>query len=74
VSTAKAKLEEVSIQESCKRLHLPTIASQCVRLAEQAVKEKQSNPTRPRLWIDISCLALQSKSADSQVPVVLAVR
>jgi len=45
VSTAKAKLEEVSIQESCKRLHLPTIASQCVRLAEQAVKEKQSNLT-----------------------------
>jgi DNA replication protein DnaC len=45
VSTAKAKLEEVSIQESCKGLHLPTIASQCVRLAEQAVKEKQSHLT-----------------------------
>jgi DNA replication protein DnaC len=45
VSTGKAKLEEVSIREACKRLHLPTIAGQCVRLAEQAVKEKQSHLT-----------------------------
>lgn len=45
MSTAKAKLEEASIKECCKRLHLPTIAGQCVRLAEQAVKEKQSHLT-----------------------------
>jgi DNA replication protein DnaC len=45
MSTAQTKLEEASIQESCKRLHLPTIASQCLRLAEQAVKEKQSHLT-----------------------------
>jgi DNA replication protein DnaC len=45
MSTAKAKLEEVSIKQCCKRLHLPTIAGQCVRQAEQAVKEKQSHLT-----------------------------
>jgi DNA replication protein DnaC len=45
MSGGKAKLEEVSIRESCKRLHLPTIAGQCMRLAEQAVKEKQSHLT-----------------------------
>ena len=45
MSASKAKLEEVSIKEFCKRLHLPTIAVQCVRLAEQAVKEKQSHLT-----------------------------
>jgi DNA replication protein DnaC len=43
VSASKAKLEEVAIKESCKRLHLPTIAGQCIRLAEQAAKEKQSH-------------------------------
>ncbi len=32
-------------KQSCKRLHMPTIAGQCVRLAEQAVKEKQSHLT-----------------------------
>lgn len=45
MSAAKANLEEASIKESCKRLHLPTIASQCARLAEQAVKEKQNHLT-----------------------------
>jgi DNA replication protein DnaC len=45
MNSGKAKLEEVSIRESCKRLHLPTIAGQCTRLAEQAVKEKQSHLT-----------------------------
>ena len=45
MSTGKARLEEVSIRESCKRLHLPTVAGQCTRLAEQAVKEKQSHLT-----------------------------
>ena len=45
MSASKAKLEEVAIKESCKRLHLPTIAGQCVCLAEQAVKEKLSHLT-----------------------------
>jgi DNA replication protein DnaC len=45
VTSGKAKLEEASIKEACKRLHLPTIAGQCVRLSEQAVKEKQSHLT-----------------------------
>ena len=31
------------IQQICKRLHMPTIAAQCARLAEQAIKEKQSH-------------------------------
>lgn len=45
MSTGKTKLEEASIRESCKRLHLPTIAGQCAHLAEQAVKEKHSHLT-----------------------------
>ena len=43
MSGGAAGLEEASIKQWCKRLHLPTMASQCVRLAEQAVKEKQSH-------------------------------
>lgn len=45
MSTGKTKFEEASIRESCKRLHLPTIAGQCAQLAEQAVKEKHSHLT-----------------------------
>ena len=45
MTTGKAKLEEASVKDACKRLHLPTIACQCVRLSEQAVKEKQSHLT-----------------------------
>lgn len=43
--STKAALEEASIKQWCQRLHLPTMAGQCVRLAEQAVKEKQSHLT-----------------------------
>jgi DNA replication protein DnaC len=43
MSEAKTALELASIKQSCSRLHLPTIASQCARLAEQAVKERQSH-------------------------------
>jgi DNA replication protein DnaC len=43
MSEARTTLEVASIKQSCKQLHLPTVASQCVRLAEQAVKEKQSH-------------------------------
>lgn len=45
MSEAKTALEVASIKQSCKQLHLPTIASQCLRMAEQAVKEKQSHLT-----------------------------
>jgi DNA replication protein DnaC len=45
MSEAKTALEAASIKQSCKRLHMPTIASQCVRLAEQAIKEKQNHLT-----------------------------
>lgn len=43
MSVAKTSLEVASIQQSCKRLHLPTMAGQCERLADQAVKESQSH-------------------------------
>jgi DNA replication protein DnaC len=43
VSETKTALEVASIKQSCQRLHLPTIASQSARLAEQAVKERQSH-------------------------------
>jgi len=45
VSEAKTALEVASIKQSCKQLHLPTMAGQCLRMAEQAVKEKQSHLT-----------------------------
>ncbi len=43
MSETKTALEVASIKQSCQRLHLPTIASQSARLAEQAVKERQSH-------------------------------
>lgn len=45
MSEAKTALEVASIKQSCKQLHLPTMAGQCLRMAEQAVKEKQSHLT-----------------------------
>jgi hypothetical protein len=33
-----AALQEATIQQQCKQLHLPAVAGQCVRLAEQAVE------------------------------------
>jgi DNA replication protein DnaC len=39
----KNALEVASIQQFCKRLHLPTVAVQCGRIAEQAIKEKRSH-------------------------------
>ena len=43
MSEAKTSVEVASIKQYCKRLHMPTIASQCAGLAEQAVKEKHSH-------------------------------
>ena len=45
MSAAKTALEVASIKQSCKQLHMPTMAGQCERMAEQAVKEKQSHLT-----------------------------
>ncbi len=42
MSEARTPVEVASIQQLCRRLHMPTIAAQCARLAEQAIKEKQS--------------------------------
>jgi DNA replication protein DnaC len=35
-------LEAVTIQQQCKLLRMPTLASQCVSLAEQALRERQT--------------------------------
>jgi DNA replication protein DnaC len=40
--TPAATLAETVIKEHCKQLHLPAIAGQCARLAEQAEREHQS--------------------------------
>ena len=34
-------VQESSIKQHCKLLHLPTLAAQCSRLAEQAEREHQ---------------------------------
>ena len=38
-----AELQEVPVQQQCKQLRLPAVAAQCVRLAEQAVRERQTH-------------------------------
>jgi DNA replication protein DnaC len=38
-----AALQEATIQQQCKQLHLPAVAAQCARLAEQAVRERQTH-------------------------------
>lgn len=43
MSELRIPVEVAGIQQICKRLHMPTIAAQCARLAEQAIKEKQSH-------------------------------
>src|SRR6266487_3994502 len=40
--SATATLAEAVIKERCKQLHLPAIAGQCARLAEQAEREHHS--------------------------------
>jgi DNA replication protein DnaC len=46
MSEAKMGSAQVAcIRQSCKRLHLPTVAGQCARLTEQAAKEKQTHLT-----------------------------
>jgi DNA replication protein DnaC len=35
-------LQEQAIKQACKALRLPTIAGQCARLAEEAVRERQT--------------------------------
>jgi DNA replication protein DnaC len=42
MSADTSKLQAATIRELCKPLRLPTVATQAVRLAEQAAKEKQS--------------------------------
>ena len=42
MSADTSKLQAAAIRELCKPLHLPTVATQAMRLAEQAAKEKHS--------------------------------
>ena len=43
MSELRTPVEVAGVQQLCRRLHMPTIAAQCARLAEQAIKEKQSH-------------------------------
>jgi DNA replication protein DnaC len=43
MSGAAAALEQATIQQHCKLLRMPTVAAQCVRLAEQAVRERRTH-------------------------------
>jgi DNA replication protein DnaC len=36
-------LEEATLQQHCKQLRLPAVSAQCVRLAEEAVRERQTH-------------------------------
>ena len=42
MSSVPASLEQSVIQQQCKVLRLPTVAGQCGRLAEEALREHQS--------------------------------
>ena len=37
------ELQEATIEQHCKALRMPTIASQCASLAEQATRERQTH-------------------------------
>ena len=41
MSQTSVKLEESTVRQHCKALHLPTVAGQCARLAEQAERGRQ---------------------------------
>ncbi|MHB8153904.1 MAG: IS21-like element helper ATPase IstB [Bacillati bacterium] len=41
MSQTTAKLEEMAVRQHCRTLHLPTVAGQCVRLAEEAERTHQ---------------------------------
>jgi DNA replication protein DnaC len=43
MNTQAAVLETAAIVQQCKLLHLPTVAVQCARLAEQAVRERHTH-------------------------------
>lgn len=43
MSTPAAGLQEAAIHQQCKLLRMPAVAAQCVRLAEQAVRERQNH-------------------------------
>ena len=43
MAAVEAQLEEALIKQHCQQLRLPSVASQCSRLAEQAAKQQQTH-------------------------------
>ena len=43
MSAPTTALQEATLQQQCKLLRMPAVAAQCVRLAEQAVRERQNH-------------------------------
>src|ERR1044071_5869706 len=43
MSGLAAGIQEAAIQQQCKLLRMPAVAAQCVRLAEQALRERQNH-------------------------------
>jgi DNA replication protein DnaC len=43
MSAQSAVLEAATIRQQCKALHLPSVAAQCARLAEQAARERRTH-------------------------------
>jgi DNA replication protein DnaC len=43
MSTEATALEAATVRQQCKMLRIPTIAAQCVQLAEQAVRERRTH-------------------------------
>ena len=71
MSEPRIPLEVAGIQQICKRLHMPTIAAQCARLAEQAIKEKQSHLIYLETLLEAELTSAPAASNDSIEPVAL---
>ena len=66
-------LEQASIQQYCKAARLPTVSSNFVSLAEQAVKENHSHIRYLEALLAIECEerdrhAIDSRIRDAQLP------
>jgi hypothetical protein len=43
MTTAISGLQEAAVKQQCKLLRMPVVATQCVQLAEEAVRAKQNH-------------------------------
>jgi hypothetical protein len=48
MSGQAAVLEQAMIKQQCKLLRMPTVASQCAHLAEEAVRERRTHCSVPK--------------------------